>query len=137
MALDYFVLVFVASLGVYQIVSIYAKLDGICLFKQQWLQYIFGILALVGSFGWFFTSKERNIQHTVEGAQQLGLFLGAIVASWVVTNILASIIQAKVDSAANAPSEGKHYILGIEDLKTRTLLGAIISRLKKERKDEV
>jgi hypothetical protein len=137
MALDYFVLVFVASLGVYQIVSIYAKLDGICLFKQQWLQYIFGILALVGAFGWFFTSKERNIQHTVEGAQQLGLFLGAIVASWVVTNILASIIQAKVDSAANAPSEGKHYILGIEDLKTRTLLGAIISRLKKERKDEV
>lgn len=137
MALDYFVLVFVASLGVYQIVSIYAKLDGICLFKQQWLQYIFGILAIVGAFGWFFTNKERNVQHTVEGAQQLGLFLGAIVASWVVTNILASIIQAKVDTRAGDPSEEKHYKLGIENLKTRTLLGSIMSNIRKGRKDEV
>jgi len=137
MALDYFVLVFVASMGVYQIVAIYAKLDGMCLFKQRPLQYFFGVLAIVGAFGWFFTTEERNIQHTVEGSQQLGLFLGAIVASWVVTGILASIIQAKVDSTANAPTEGKQYKLGIENLKTRTLLGAIFSSLQKERKDKV
>jgi hypothetical protein len=137
MALDYFILVFIASLGVYQIVSIYAKLDGVCLFKQRWLQYIFGLLAIAGAFGWFFTSKERNVQHTVEGAQQLGLFLGAIVASWVVTNILASIIQAKVDTKIDAPGEEKQYKLGIENLKTRTFLGSIISNLKKERKDKV
>jgi hypothetical protein len=137
MALDYFVMVFVASLGVYQIVSIYAKLDGICLFKQRWLQYIFGLLAIVGAFGWFFTSKERNVQHTVEGSQQLGLFLAAIVASWVVTNILASIIQAKVDTRVDNPGEEKHYKLGIESLKTRTFLGSIMTNLRKGRKDKV
>ncbi|MBM3155849.1 MAG: hypothetical protein FJ004_01010 [Chloroflexi bacterium] len=137
MALDYFVLVFLASMGVYQIVSIFAKLDGICLFKQQWLQYIFGLLALVGAFGWFFTSKERNVQHTVEGSQQLGLFLGAIVASWVVTNILASIIQAKVDTRAVDPGEEKYYKLGIESLKTNTLIGSIMNNIRKARKDKV
>lgn len=135
MAFDYFVLVFLASLGIYQIVAIYAKLDGICFFSQRWLQYIFGLLALVGAFGWFFTSKERNVQHTVEGAQQLGLFLGAIVASWVVTNLLASIIQAKVDTRADDPGDEKHYKLGIEDLKTRTFLGSIMTSLNKGPKD--
>jgi type VI protein secretion system component VasK len=137
MASDYFVLVFVASLGVYQIVAIHAKLDGICLFKQSWLQFVFGILALVGAFGWFFTTEERNVQHTVEGSQQLGLFLGAIVAAWVVTGILASIIQAKVDTRVDDPVEEKQYELGIENLKTNTLIGSIMSSLRKGRKDEV
>ena len=137
MALDYFILVFIASMGIYQIVAIYAKLDGICLYKQHWLQFIFGILAIIGAFGRFFTSEERNIQHTVEGAQQLGLFLGAIVASWVVTNILASIIQAKVDTRVDDPSEEKHYKLGIESLKTGTFLGSIMTNLRKGRKDKV
>lgn len=34
MALDYFILVFISSLGVYQIVAINAKLDGLCFFRQ-------------------------------------------------------------------------------------------------------
>jgi hypothetical protein len=81
MSLDYFILVFMGAMGVYQIVAIHAKLDGLCFFKQPAIQYVFGFLAIIGAFGWFFTSKERNYQHTTEGAQQLGLFLAAIVAS--------------------------------------------------------
>ena len=137
MALDYFILVFLSSLGVYQIVSVHAKLDGLCFFRQPVVQYIFGILAIIGAFGWFFTSKERNIHTTVEGAQQLGLFLGSIVASWVFSNILASIMQAKVNSQGGTPREGKQYDMGIETLKKTTLFGGISSSLKKERKDKV
>jgi len=137
MALDYFILVFLSSLGVYQIASVYAKLDGVCFFRQPVIRYIFGILAIIGAFGWFLTSKERNIHTTVEGAQQLGLFLGSIVASWVFTNILASIMQAKVNSQRGTPREGKQYDMGIETLKKTTLFGGISSSLKKERKDKV
>jgi hypothetical protein len=137
MALDYFILVFLSSLGVYQIASVHAKLDGLCFFRQPVVQYIFGILAIIGAFGWFFTSEERNIHTTVEGAQQLGLFLGSIVASWVFTNILASIMQAKVNSQRSTPREGKQYDMGIETLKKTTLFGGISSSLKKERKDKV
>jgi hypothetical protein len=137
MALDYFILVFISSLGVYQIVAINAKLDGLCFFRQPVIQYIFGILAIIGAFGWFFTSEERSIHTTVEGAQQLGLFLGSIVASWVFTNILASIMQAKVNSQRGTPREGKQYDMGTETLKKTTLFGGISSSLKKERKDKV
>ena len=137
MALDYFILVFLSSLGVYQIVSVYAKLDGLCFFRQPVIQYIFGILAIIGAFGWFFTSEERNIHTTIEGSQQLGLFLGSIVASWVFTNILASIMQAKVSSGGSTPREDKQYDMGTETLKKTTLFGGIVSSLKKERKDRI
>ena len=137
MALDYFILVFISSLGVYQIVAINAKLDGLCFFRQPVVQYIFGILAVIGAFGWFFTSEERNIHTTVEGSQQLGLFLGSIIASYVFTNILASIMQAKVSSQGSTPREDKQYDMGTETLKKTTLFGGIVSSLKKERKDRV
>jgi len=137
MALDYFILVFISSLGVYQIVAINAKLDGLCFFRQPVVQYIFGILAVIGAFGWFFTSKERNIHTTIEGSQQLGLFLGSIIASYVFTNILASIMQAKVSSGGSTPREDKQYDMGTETLKKTTLFGGIVSSLKKERKDRI
>jgi hypothetical protein len=137
MALDYFILVFISSLGVYQIVAINAKLDGLCFFRQPVVQYIFGILAVIGAFGWFFTSEERNIHTTIEGSQQLGLFLGSIIASYVFTNILASIMQAKVFSGGSTPREDKQYDMGTETLKKTTLFGGIVSSLKKERKDKV
>ena len=137
MALDYFILVFLSSLGVYQIAAIHAKLDGLCFFRQPVVQYIFGILAIIGAFGWFFTSKERNIHTTIEGSQQLGLFLGSIVASWVFTNILASIMQAKVSSKGGNPREGKQYDMGMGTLKKTTLIGGIMSSLRRERKDKV
>lgn len=137
MALDYFMLVFLSSIGVYQIASVHAKLDGVCFFRQPVIRYLFGILAIIGAFGWFFTGEERNIHTTVEGAQQLGLFLASIVASWVFTNILASIMQAKVNSQRDTPRGGKQYDMGIETLKKMTLFGGMSSSLKKERKDKI
>jgi hypothetical protein len=137
MALDYFILVFIASIGVYQIAAIHAKLDGLCFFRHQVIQYIFGILAIVGAFVWFFTSKDRNIHTSVQGSQQLVIFLGSIVASYIFTAILASIMQAKVSSKGGSPREGKQYDMGIETLKKTTLFGGIMSSLRKERKDKV
>jgi len=137
MTLDYFILVFISSLGVYQIAAIPAKLDGLCFFKHPAIQYIFGILAIIGVFGWFFTSSDRNIHTTVEGSQQLGLFLASIIASYVFTTILASIMQAKVNSRGGIPREGRQYNMGIETLKRTTLFGGIMSSLRKERKDKV
>jgi hypothetical protein len=137
MALDYFILVFMSSLGVYQITAIHAKLDGLCFFRHPVVQYIFGILAIIGAFGWFFTSTDRNIHTTVEGAQQLGLFLGSIVASYVFTAILASVMQAKVSAKEGSPRESRQYKMGIETLKKTTLFGGIMSSLRRERKDKV
>lgn len=137
MALDYFILVFISSMGVYQIAAIHAKLDGLCFFKNQVIQFIFGILAVIGAFGWFFTSEDRNVHTSVEGSQQLGLFLASIIASYLFTAILASIMQVKVRSKEGSPRENKQYDMGIETLKKTTLFGGIMSSLRKDRKDKV
>lgn len=137
MALDYFILVFISSMGVYQIAAIHAKLDGLCFFKNQVIQFIFGILAVIGAFGWFFTSEDRNVHTSVEGSQQLGLFLASIIASYLFTAILASIMQVKVRYKEGSPRENKQYDMGIETLKKTTLFGGIMSSLRKDRKDKV
>jgi len=137
MALDYFILVFISSLGVYQIAAIPAKLDGLCFFRNRVVQYIFGILAIIGAFGWFFTSKDRNVHTVVEGSQQLGLFLASIIASYVFTAILASIMQARVNSRGGSPRENRQYDMGIETYKKTTLFGGIMSSLKREKKDKI
>lgn len=135
MALDYFTLVFFASAGVYQIAAAHARLYGLCFFKKNLFQYVLGALSIVGVFVWFFLSEERNVHSNVEGSQQLGLFLAAILASYFVTAILASIIQARVKTRITQPG-GKQHILGIETLKTNTLLGSILSKLAKGKKDK-
>ena len=136
MALDYFLLVFTASIGLYQIVSIHAGLKGLWFFRHPKIQYIFGTLAVLGAYGWFFTTGNRNVQTLIEGTEQLGLFLGGIVAAYVVTAIMSSIIQAKVSSRGNNPRQEKQYELGVETLKTTTVLGGIRSSLRKLRKEE-
>jgi len=60
MLLDYFVLVFVASLGVYQIVAVRVGLRGLCFFRQSIVQSFFGAAAIVGAFAWFYAKEERN-----------------------------------------------------------------------------
>jgi hypothetical protein len=137
MASDYFIFVFMASVGLYQIVTIPAMLKALWFFNQPWLQYIFGILMIFGAYGWFFTSKGRNVQSTVEGAQQLGLFLGAIVASYFATAVLSSIIQAGTNARDDSPQEHKQQDFGLEALKTKTLFESIAARLKKGKKEKV
>ncbi|MBE0479423.1 MAG: hypothetical protein IBX68_00415 [Dehalococcoidia bacterium] len=133
---DYFILVFIASIGVYQLGSLVAGLHGLCFYRDSRVQVLFGVLAILGAFGWFFTDENRNIQHTVEGSQQLGLFLLAIISAYVVTAILASMIEARVDAGANRPRTERQYKLGVETLKTRTLWGGILSSLRREKERE-
>lgn len=134
MALDYFLLAFTASIGVCQIASIRAGLKGLWFFKYPKIQYIFGLHVIIGAFVWFFTDEERNVQHTVEGSQQLVLFLGAIIVAYVVTAMISSLIQIKVgiQSQRVNPSNKKQYEQGMETLKSTTLLGGIAASLRKK-----
>jgi hypothetical protein len=136
MAADYFVLVLVASMGVYQIAAWHAGLKGLCFFGRPFLQYVLGLIAVGGAFGWFYGTENRNWQHTVEGTQQLGLFLLAIVAAYLVTAIVASVIQARSMGRQSQPVRGRQHDQGFETLKHTTLVGGILSSLKREREEE-
>jgi len=130
MALDYFVLVFIAAAGVYQIAAVPAGLRGLWFFNHWVLQCIFGAAVIAGAFAWFYATGERNVQHTVEGAQQLSLFLGAIVLSYLCTGIVASIIHLRSSSAGAGRPEDKASEVGMRTLKTTTMLGSILDRLR-------
>ena len=135
MALDYFLLIFIASIGVFQIAAIHGKLEGLWFFRRPLMQYIFGVLAIIGAFGWFFRAGVRNEPHSVEGSQQLGLFLSAIIAAYIITAILSSVIRFRLSSQRGTPRKGKQYEQGVETLKTKTVFGGIVSSLRRERKD--
>ncbi len=134
--LDYFLLVFISSMGLYQVASIHSNLKGLWFFPWPKVQYVFGFLLMIGGFLWFFMSENRNIQHVTEGAQQLYLFLCAIVASYIVTAIISSLVQAKVKKQNGADVIGKQHTIGVETLKTTTVLGGILRSLKGSRKEK-
>jgi hypothetical protein len=135
MAFDYFMLVFIAAVGVYQIVSVPAGLRGLWFFRNNIVQYFFGVTAIFGSFSWFYTSEHRNVQHTVEGSQQLWLFLSSIIVAYYASAVLASIIQASVSSDEGEDIQEEQQDLGMETLKRTTLLGGILRSLRKRKGD--
>ncbi len=131
MAQDYFVLVFVAAVGVCQIAAIPAGLRGLWFFNNRGVQGVFGAAVIAGAFAWFYATGERNVQHRVEGAQQLSLFLAAIVLAYLGTGIVASIIHLRSSSADDHHPRGRASDVGMQALKSTTLLGAILGRLRK------
>jgi len=127
---DYFLLVFIAAMGVYQIAAVHAGLRGLCFFKQPIVQSFFGAAAIVAAFAWFYTKEDRNVQHNVEGAQQLIFFLAAAILAYLVTVGLASIINARASSVPGDNPRQHPADLGIEALKAATLFQAVIARCR-------
>ena len=90
---DYFLLVFVASLGVFQIVAAYSRLYGLLLFNRI-LSSLLGLAAAVLAFTWFFASEPRNIPDTssgLDGNQQALLFSAGALAALVTTLVVSSL----------------------------------------------
>jgi uncharacterized membrane protein len=132
MALDYFLLVFIAAFGVIQIASAYAHYRGLSLYTNTVLQYFFGSILIIAAFCWFFLSEDRNFQHTVEGTQQLGLFLMAIISSYLFTAITASLVHL-IARYGTGSAQRKSDRKGFEELKRRTLFKSIFhDRLGRE-----
>ena len=134
MVLDYFVLVFIAAVGVYQLAAVAASLAGLCFFRRPLVQVFFGAATIVAGFAWFYTKEERNVQHTVEGAQQLVFFLAAAILAYLVTAALASVISPRDSSATGDDLRRDPSDLGIEVFKTSTLYQAIMARRRKARR---
>ena len=123
LALEYVFFVFVASCGMVQLVSYHSKLRGLLFFRNRMLTYIFAVLAIGGSFAWFFGWGERfrdRIMHTgLEGSQQFGYFiLGAAVA--VVFTMVVSAVTHRGDcvmSGGEDKTEGLDLLRGCSYLR--------------------
>ena len=108
-AIDYFILVFVASIGVIQIAASLGRLNGLLIFKSILLARTLGLILAVVPFVLFFSTAERNINDFEGGldapTQALFFFLGAIAGGGV-TFLLSSLANIRMNNGDPSPEAG-------------------------------
>ena len=112
---EYYIFVFIAAVGVLQLVVTYRQLKGLAFFQSKILSYIFSILAIGGSFGWFFGWADRidtvMRRAALEGTQQVVYFNTAAFLALVFTLIISSLLyvfrsKSKCHQKANPQGMG-------------------------------
>ena len=102
--LDYYLLVFLASCGVFQMVGAWQALAGMLYLKRRPMSFLFGLALLIGSFTWFFLSESRNVSdsaHGMNGNEQFAYFFAGSGTALAFTLIVSSLINWKL--AAGKP----------------------------------
>lgn len=95
-AVDYFLMVFVASLGVMQAAASIGGLRGLLVFKNPLIARALGIGVTIAAVAWFFLIEERNINDYKGGLdsnEQGLLFFLAVAASGIFTCVLTSLVN--------------------------------------------
>lgn len=127
LAADYFLLVFMATTGLLQIVAAYSRLRGVLIVPKIEASYGIGAGLLIGAFTWFVLTGDPSIPGDlggVEGAEQFGLFLGGVSAAVVATAALSSVTQWGWRSRA---SEGS----GVDVLRQSTVVALVRARFSR------
>lgn len=126
-AIDYYLLVFVAGLGVVQIASSFGQLKGLLFLKSDLAARGIGSMVVVATFVWFFSTDHRNINDYEGGLdaniQAILFFMGAMSA------MLATVI---VSSVINVGMSGREFVhgKGFEELKRSSYARALIKSLR-------
>ena len=112
-AVDYFIMVFIASLGVMQTAASIGGLRGLLLIKNPIIARALGIAIAIAAIVWFFVAAERNINDYKGGLdsnEQGLLFFLAVAASGVLTFTFSSLwnwrLRASARDLEQAPIRG-------------------------------
>ena len=126
-ATDYYITVFIATLGVMQVAASLGRLRGLLIIKTPLLARVSGLALAVGAFVWFFASGTRNINDYDGGIdanfQTLYLFLGASTAI-AVTFILSSLVNVGMKNGNPGPEDG------LDALKSTSYVRALAHSLR-------
>ena len=122
LALEYWLLVFVAALGVIQAGAIRGGLQGLCFFKSPNIGRICAILLVLIAFARFFLPMDRNVRG-LEGFQQTYLFTAGALSALAFTLVLSSWLRRGL-----SPGQGEGK--GLQVLKDRTYFQALWGRQK-------
>ncbi len=110
---EFLVFVFIASIGILQLVAVRTQLKGLLFFKRPILAYSLSLLAIGGSYYWFF--QRDNRMDTVmrsTGLEGSGMFYNFCLAAFlalVFTLLFSSLISAirrKAQINCNEHSQG-------------------------------
>lgn len=106
-AADYFIMVFVASLGVIQAAASIGGLRGLLVFKHPRIARALGVALAIGAIVWFFAAAERNIndyEGGLDSNQQGILFFLAVAAAGMLTCALTSPLNKRLRHNRDAPN---------------------------------
>ena len=95
LVLGYFSLVFVAAVGVLQVVAAYNELRGISFFSRKIYGYLFAAFTVGPALAGFFTWNSRNPFGIVQGREQFVFFLLAFTAALSFTLVASSLLNNK------------------------------------------
>jgi len=110
---EYIAFVFMASVGVLQLVGAFTQLKGLLFFRNRALTYLLSFLLIGGSFYWFFVRDDRwdtIMRHTsLEGKQQflyfcLAAFL-AVFFTLVISSLLAALRARRQNKSTTNPGQ--------------------------------
>ena len=130
-AVDYFIMVFVASLGVMQTAASIGGLRGLLVFKNPLVARPLGIAIAIAAIVWFFMVAERNIndyEGGLDSNQQGLLFFLAVAASGVLTCVFTSLLNWRIvdfrlrgnDGSVGEMARSVRQTLGLERCGTAT-----------------
>ena len=97
--LDYYLLVFHASCGVFQMVGAWKAFVGILYLKYRPGSFLLGLGLLIGSFTWFFLSEPRNVSdsaHGLNGNEQFAYFFAGSGTALAFTLLVSSLLNWKL-----------------------------------------
>ena len=109
-AADYFIMVFVASLGVIQAAASIGGLRGLLVFKHPGIARTLGVALAIGAIVWFFAAAERNIndyEGGLDSNEQGLLFFLAVATSGILTCALTSPLNKRLRRNRDAGQSGE------------------------------
>ena len=121
---EYCVYIIIATIGVMQLIATRRELRGIAFFHNKKWGYIFGIVAILGAFIWFFGFTGLNLKKpTFDTPPQLLWLAVSVTFAILLTLGISSIINKGINKAYQDKSSAD---CGIDQLKRKTYWGLII-----------
>ena len=122
LALEYFALTFVASVGVLQLAAAYNGLRGISFFSSKTCGYILSFFTISPALAGLFTWNLRNPTGVIEGGEQFWCFSLALLAALIFTLMVPSHFM-KRRLRGNSPQHN-----GIDALRDATFFQVLRHR---------
>lgn len=94
--LDYTILTFLLSCGVFQAAAAYGGFRGLQFFENRVISVIFGLIIFTGAFVWFYLSQSRNVPDTnlgLNGNEQFGYFFAGSGLGLAFTLAVTSLLH--------------------------------------------
>ena len=126
-SIDYYVLVTVSAIGVFQLVAMHGGLRGMLVFRPSRTSALLWAAFPLAAVAWFFVTKDRKVSDHLGGLSSneiaLAFFVG-VVTAWVLTVVVTSVLNRGLDRQVPDPGAG------LDSLSSATYFSAVLHNLR-------